>query len=259
MKEKMVYILEENTAYYELKKDKSIQMLKVAICDDGVNVCVEIENMIMRYAKKNRIDVEINVWHAGDGLKKYLAGGNYLDILFLDIELYKMTGIEVGNYIRNQLDNTGMQIIYISGNPTYAQQLFKTQPLDFLVKPILQEQIDEVLERAIKIIQRKKIRFEFQQGKEHYYIPLSDIMYFESSGRKVKVNTQKTKFDFYGKLAEVEKNLDEGFIAIHQSFLVNREYIFRYSYENVELSNGTILPISPTKRKKIREILLKEA
>lgn len=63
----------------------------------------------------------------------------HLDILFLDIELFKMTGIEIGHYIRNELDDMGLQLIYISGQPSYAQQLFKTQPMDFLVKPITQD------------------------------------------------------------------------------------------------------------------------
>lgn len=80
-----------------------------------------------------------------ESLRDYLAAGGCLDILFLDIGLFQMTGIEAGAYIRNQLDHMGLQIVYISGKASYAQQLFRTQPLDFLVKPIGQEQIDEVL------------------------------------------------------------------------------------------------------------------
>lgn len=233
-------------------------MYNIGICDDGENVCTSIENMLIQYAQEKRIQVDTNVWYTGEGLRDHLASGNHLDILFLDIELFKMTGIEVGNYIRNQLDNVGMQIIYISGKASYAQQLFKTQPLDFLVKPISQDQINDVMEMAIRIIKKRNERFEFQQGKDYYYVPMGDIIYLESEGRKVKVVTMKSTFEFYGKLKEVAKRLSEDFIVIHQSYIINREYVFRYTYEMVELVNGTILTISLANRKLVRDKILKE-
>ena len=233
-------------------------MYSVGICDDGENICTSIEDMLMQCAKELNIQLDISVWYTGEGLRDYLEKGNPLDILFLDIELFQMTGIEVGDYIRNQLDDMGMQIIYISGKASYAQQLFKTQPLDFLVKPISQSQVRDVLEMALRVMKRKKERFEFQQGKDYYYVPMRDIVYFGSQGRKVKIVTLKETFEFYGRLREVAQRLPEDFIAIHKSYIVNKEYIFRYTYEMVELVNGTILTISPANRKQIRERILRE-
>lgn len=233
-------------------------MYNIGICDDGENVCTSIENMLLQYAKEKNIQVDTNVWYSGESLRDYLAAGGYLDMLFLDIELFKMTGIEVGSYIRNRLDNMRLQIVYISGKASYAQQLFKTQPLDFLVKPILQEQIDEVMDMALKIIKKRKERFEFQQGKEYYYVPMGDIVYMVSERRKIKVITTKAVFEFYGKLKEAAKRLSEDFIMIHQSYIVNKEYVFRYTYEMVELMDGTILTISPANRKLVRDKLLRE-
>lgn len=233
-------------------------MYIIGICDDGENVCIAIEKMLLQYAKERNIRIDTNVWYSGEGLRDYLEAGNHLDILFLDIELFKMTGIEVGNYIRKQLDDMRMQIVYISGKASYAQQLFKTQPLDFLVKPISQEQMNDIIETAVRLIKRKEERFGFQQGKEHYYVPMGDIVYFGSEGRKIKVVTLKATFEFYGKLKEVAKCLSEDFIVIHQSYIVNREYVFRYTYEMVELVDGTILTISLANRKLVRDRILKE-
>ncbi len=233
-------------------------MYNIGICDDGENICASIENMLLQYAGEQNIQVDINIWYTGEGLRDYLAAGSHLDILFLDIELFKMTGIEVGNYIRKKLDNQGMQIIYISGKPSYAQQLFKTQPMDFLVKPISQDQINDTIETAVRIIKKKKERFEFRQGKQYYYVPMGDIVYFGSEGRKIRVVTLKETFEFYGRLKEVAKKLSEDFIVIHQSYIVNKEYVFRYTYEMVELADGTMLTISPAKRKLVRKRILKE-
>lgn len=233
-------------------------MYNIGICDDGKNVCGSIENMLVQYAQEKKIQVDTEVWYTGETLRDYLASGHHLDILFLDIELVKMTGMEVGSYIRNQLDNMGMQIIYISGKASYAQQLFKTLPLDFLVKPISQRQINDAMDMAIRIIKRKNERFEFQQGKDYYYIPTGDIVYLQSEGRKVKVVSQKTTFEYYGKLKEAAKQLSEDFIMIHKSFIINKEYVFRYTYEMVELVDGTILTISLANRKSVRDKILKE-
>lgn len=233
-------------------------MYKIGICDDGRNTCASIENMLLQYASEKAIPAEVEVWYTGELLRDYLAAGNHLDVLFLDIELLQMTGIEVGHYIRGRLDDMGMQIVYISGKPSYARQLFKTQPLDFLVKPIYREQIYDAMDTALKILGRGKERFGFQRGKEHFYLPMGDIVYLESRGRKIKITTLKASYEFYGRLKETAKALSEDFIVIHQSYIVNRNYVFRYTYETVELTDGTVLTISPANRKAVREQILRE-
>lgn len=232
-------------------------MYDIGICDDGENTCSHIENILLQCATEKKIQIDTFVWFTGEGLKEYLERGNQLDILFLDIELFQMSGIEVGKFIRNQLDDMGMQIVYISGKASYAQQLFKTQPLDFLVKPVTKDQISDVLETASKVLRRKNEKFEFRQGKDYYYVPMGDIVYFVSEGRKVKIITTKETFEFYGRLKETARRLSEDFVTIHKSYIVNKEYIFRYSYEAVELVNGIVLTISPANRKLVREKILR--
>ena len=117
-------------------------MYNIGICDDGKNICSSLEEMILQYAEKINIPVEIKIWYTGEGLCDYLKERQQIDILFLDIELFEMTGIQAGDFIRNRLEDRGMQIIYISGKSSYARELFKTQPMDFLVKPITQQNIN---------------------------------------------------------------------------------------------------------------------
>ena len=233
-------------------------MYNIGICDDGENICTAIENMLLRYAEEKTVQIEVQIWYTGEGLRDYLAQGNHLDILFLDIELFEMTGIEVGSYIRSVLDNMGLQIIYISGKASYALQLFKTQPMDFLVKPILQDHINHAMDTAIKIIKKRNERFEFRQGKDYYYIAMGDIMYFESRAKKIKIVTPHDVYEMYGKLKDIMKGLTDDFIMIHQSYVINKEYVLRYTYEMVELVNGTILTISKINRKQVRERILRD-
>ena len=159
-------------------------MYKVGICDDGANICASLEDTLLRYAMERKVQMEVLVWYTGECLKDYLEQGNHLDILFLDIELLQMTGIEVGSYIRNVLDNVRLQIIYISGKTSYALRLFRTQPVDFLIKPISREQVVCAMDLAVKMIEKRGERFEFRQGRDYYYIAVGDIVYLESRGEK---------------------------------------------------------------------------
>lgn len=233
-------------------------MYRIGICDDGENVCTTLEDMLQRYGSERGLVTEIVIWYSGEGLKNYLGAGNHLDLIFLDIELIRMTGMELGSYIRNDLGNLGLQIVYISGKASYALQLFKTQPLDFLVKPIRQEQVNRVMDMACRILERRNETFTFLLGNDSYFVPYGDILYFESRGRKVKITAAGKEYEFYGTLREIAKRLPMYFIEIHQSFLVNRMYIRRYGYESVEMANGDVLAISRAKRKAVRSRLLEE-
>lgn len=233
-------------------------MYHIGICDDGKNICSSLEEMILGYTKEKGVSAEVKVWYSGESLCDYLKQGGHVDILFLDIELVSLSGIEAGDFIRNRLEERSMQIIYISGRPSYAQELFRTQPMDFLIKPIDRERMEETLSLAIKILGKGADKFEFQCGRDYYYLPYSEIMYFVSDGRKIRVVTSGGEKEFYGKLKDVVKKLPGEFVVIHKSYAVNREYILRYTYESIELMDGTELAISKANRKQVREKILEE-
>lgn len=232
-------------------------MYNIGICDDGKNTCAVLEEMVQLYAQKNKIKMDTKVWYTGEELCQYIEQGGHLDILFLDIELFEVTGIEVGDFIRNKMEDRGMQIVYISGKSSYAQKLFKTQPLDFLVKPITRQQIEDALELGVKLLEKNAQKFEFQNGKDHYYISYGEIIYFESEGRKIKVVTLGAEKEFYGGIRDLEKKLPREFFTIHQSYVINKTHVIRYTYEMVEMDNGTMLSISKAYRKQVRERLLR--
>lgn len=233
-------------------------MYIIGICDDGKNTCTFFEENVLQYAKRNNLSMDIKIWYTGEGVCKYLEQGGHLDILFLDIELIKVTGIEVGLFVRNTMEDRGMQIIYISGKSSYAQSLFKTQPLDFLIKPITKSQIDVVLDLAMKIISRGNNKFMYQYGKDYFYIPYNQIMYFTSDGRRIKIIMAGEERYFCAKLKDVLEKLPADFIWIHHSYVVNKKYIAQYKYDMVKLMDGTEITISKGKRRLVRESILQD-
>ena len=129
--------------------------------------------------------------------------------------------------------------------------------MDFLVKPITKEDLTETIETAITLLRKNGERFEFQQGKEHFFIPQDIILYFESHGRKIRLTTQNETYEFYGKLKEIAHKLSKDFLPIHHSFIISKKHVQRYTYEWIEMENGDLLPISQNMRHKVRDLLLK--
>lgn len=231
------------------------RVLRLAICDDEKALCGDIESKLERVANQLNIQVQTDVWFAGEGIRDYLAKENHIDVIFLDIELMKLTGIDVGNYIRNVKEDIKTQIVYISSKTSYALKLFKTQPFDFLIKPITEEQLYDVMKRLLKVLKTQNYVFEYQNGKEIFHIDYDDIVYFKSDLHKVVIVTMHEEMEFYGKLQDIIAYAPPQFLAIHKSYLINQNYVEKYTYGFVEMKNNNVLNISKSFQKEVREKL----
>lgn len=112
-------------------------MLRIAICDDEITICSHIENIIMEYSKY----FVIKVFYTGEQLVDYIEQGNKFDLIFLDIELNLLNGIQVGKKIRQDMNDYITKIVYISGKNCYDRELFDVQPLNFIPKPIIKKKL----------------------------------------------------------------------------------------------------------------------
>lgn len=227
----------------------------IGICDDEMHTCAELEKVLYECADELGVSLDIGVWYRGETLCKYLKD-EVLDLLFLDIELISTDGIKVGKYIRDILDNSDMMIVYISSKNSYAMSLFKVQPLDFLIKPLDRREICQVLAKAVALNEKKNLFFECSSRGCRYKVYYKDIMYFYSQDKKINIVTKNEKLEFNGKLKNVVQEVPHNFLQIHQSFLVNLDFISKCTYEEIEMQNGTILSISQPYRKKVRDTIM---
>lgn len=232
-------------------------MLRIAICDDEKAICCQLESMLADIGENVNKSVEIEVFFSGEELCRFLFGGHKYDLIFLDIELSQINGVEVGKKIREELNDEITQIVYISGRESYAMDLFEIRPLNFLIKPLNREKIQEVIKTFLRISESNNCVFEYRNGTVGFSILLNEILYFESDGRKVNIALGYTKKSFYGKLSAVEEQLNsKDFIMIHKSYLINYRHVIEYAYDYVRMSNGDALAISQNNRKAVREKLL---
>lgn len=231
-----------------------IFVFHIAICDDEVEICSQIEAIILKYQKLTSHELEIEVFSSGEELYKYLLEDHFFDLIYLDIEMKELNGIQVGRMIRKTMDNYYTNIVYISGKDYYYKELFEVQPMHFLEKPIDAVKIIEDICLAMKLSNKLNKLFIYKKGYNTYKIPVTDILYFESSDREIKIVTTKEVEWFYGKLDEVYSQVAKHcFIQIHRSYLINYAQVKKFKYDEVLMFNSDNLPISQSRRKEVRK------
>lgn len=229
--------------------------LHVAVCDDEVQVGFQLEEYLEKICAELNIAVETDVYYSGESLCEKLVAGECYDLIFLDIEMANINGIQAGTKVRDEYHDETTQIVYISGKPQYALELFDTNPLNFLIKPLGYEDIKKVINRLLKISGLWSDTLTYKVGHDTFRIKLSDIMYFQSIGRKIKIFLKNGEDEMYGSLEElysVHLKKHGYFLFIHKSYIVNYNYVSVFEYKNVILFNKTALPIGQSKRKEIR-------
>ena len=234
-------------------------MIRIAICDDDVALCSQIESYLIKYGKKLVKRLNVEIFYSGESIVKYIKNVDKFDIIFLDIEMGAIDGVKVGEIIRNELKDETVQIIYISANDSYAMKLFETRPLNFLVKPIQQERLETVFVKACELAKEGEEYFTYGANQKTYRQRLKDIIYFESLEKRIRMVVNDKDIFFYARLKYVEAEVSKlGFLSIHKSYIVNPQHIVKYEYDQLTMSNGSILPVSQPKRSELRKILLEQ-
>ena len=174
-----------------------------------------------------------------------------------------VNGISAAELIR-QMEVPAL-FIYVSSHENYAVEMSVTEPFRFVRKPIDERIFHEFFMAAYVRIGERSGYFPFTYNKAVRKIPLNRIYYFESQNRIVHIHTLKngsavsddTENKFYGKMNDVERQLSErngNFIRIHQSYLVNFDYIKSMNFNRVCMSDGTVLQISEDRQKAVRTL-----
>lgn len=229
--------------------------MQIAICDDDPGMTAHIENLLNKICHFKNIDIEISIFFSGEELLSYIHKQHFFfDLIYLDIEMKQMNGVDTAKRLREFDDK--LLLIFISAYDQYCKQLFEVEPFRFLDKPILTEQFNSFFLAAVKKINTSKRMLSFYYQHSFYQLPLNEIIYLESQRRLIIVHSTRGKYQFYNKLNELEKQIENNlcpFFRIHQSFLVNYRFIYKITYQTVELNNHVILPISEGRREKVQK------
>lgn len=230
-------------------------MTRIGICDDELEIIDRLGVLLKQKFDEYNETTEIINYNSSMDLIDDLAEKQYYDLLFLDIKMPEKSGIEIASFLREVCHNDLTQIVFISSESGYAMKLFEARPMDFLLKPINEKQIDKIVKLAIRLIENNRSVFQFKNRDQLIKVKMADIEYFESSMRKIKLVTKNEEYSFYDKLDNVYEQVKEyNFLYVHKSFVVNAAHVKLFSAKHLIMSNGIQIPISRNKRGEIKAL-----
>ena len=221
--------------------------MKVAIIEDNQEALDYYLEYINRYQKEEKVKIELFTYENGaDLLKDY---NKDFHVIFLDIGLPIMNGLEVANKIR-EVDESVL-IVFVTNLPQYAIEGYKVNALDFLLKPVTYSdfQIEmKKIERNLKLKKKNYLVLNLK-GIVHK-IPFLSIIYVEIIHHDIVIHTDSNDYKFRGSLKSIEENLDQQlFSRCNNCYLVNLNYVESIDKNMVILTNNKELLISRNRRK----------
>lgn len=219
--------------------------MKIAVCDDSVEICIGIRNLIWEHDK----EADVSFFSSGESLLSY---DECFDIIFLDILMNSISGIETAKKLREKEEQCGGEkcvIVFITAFRDFMEDAFDVSAFNYITKPVDRDKFFRVLTAAEKEVAArsggKYIMVKCRGVKRKFF--LCDIYYIESNNKKIVLNTKTGKFEIYGKINEYENLLKGSFFRCHRCYLVNLERICAYDMECIEIMGGCRLPLSKQK------------
>ena len=231
-------------------------MLKIAVCDDEKNICDYIEKRVTDYLAKIDEDAEISVFYDSAPLLEACKKSNDFDIIFLDIKMKTINGVDCAKLLRE--NDVNSLIVFVTSSAEYVFSGYEVKAFRYILKTDLVNAFDRIFGECLTELKKNTDKvFPLKTTSVVKNIPLNDILYFESNKRVLIVHTKGEDHSFYGKLDDIEEGLqNDNFIRIHQSFLVNALKIKSVSKTEVTLKNGDILPVSKSRATAVKEAYL---
>jgi Response regulator of the LytR/AlgR family len=225
--------------------------MNIAVCDNEKDSLRIIQNRIKKEFTEHKIQVSIDSYEDGSQLKQTIFSGNHYDVLFLDINMPGIDGIDLAKDIINVASDA--LIIFISFMDNYVYRSFEARPFRFIRKSHFNEEIPSVIHDIIKELeQRSSTGILLETIKDYIQINPYTTVYVECHNKTLDIYTLQKKIQIEYKLSDLEKHLAQyGFIRVHRGYLVNYRYIYRINKNDIILDDNTILPVSRLRRDEI--------
>lgn len=228
-------------------------MIHIAICDDEKYMSDHIRTMVLDFFRGKNMETVIHQFSSGEELLKY---DKQIDILFLDIQLEGIGGMETARKLRRRKFRGFL--IFITVLREMVFQSFEVQAYDYLVKPIQARQFARTMERLLNSMQSvSEANLLIQKGYQSRIISFEDIVFGEVIDRKIYLHLISSEIiDYYDRIEKLEGKLDSRFFRCHRSYLINLKYLKSYKNGVAYMEGGMEIPVSRLRSKEFSGVIL---
>ena len=228
-------------------------MIHIAVCDDEKNMSDQIRAMVSDFFRGKNAETVILQFSCGEELLRY---DKQIDILFLDIQMKGMDGMETARKLRER--NFRGILIFTTVLREMVFQSFEVQAYDYLVKPIDGKTFEKTMERLFVSMQNAgEASLLVRKGYESRIIALGDIVFCEIIDRKIYLNLASSEVvDYYDRIENLESKLDNSFFRCHRSYLINLKYLKSYKNGTACMEGGKDIPVSRLRSREFSSAVL---
>lgn len=225
--------------------------MNILICDDNKDIVVQeefvIEEAMSAIKKHGNIQTFTSAQECLETVKK---NPKAYGVIFLDIEMPYISGLELGKKIKEI--NPIIQVVFVTSFEKYSLSAYEVHPFHYIVKPLRVEKVKEIL---LSIIQYEKnegtdnsLKIRVEINRDIILIPAKSIQFIEKEKNICNIITESREYQAYTSLNDLEEQIAKLNIKelyrCHQSFVVNLKYVQKYEGSKFVLENGNIIPIS---------------
>lgn len=225
-------------------------MLRIGICDDEQAARFSLRCAVERCLERMDVPSTIYEFSCAERILSWLAKHPaQLDLLFLDIEMQGINGMQAAQKIRENDD--ALSLVFVTGYADYVFDGYTVGAIDYLTKPPDADRLALVLNRVQALVHKREPKtFTIQNTEGLFRIPYSHILYFMSDRRQVILVSKQSRIPFYAKLDEIERQFDSGFVRLHRRFLVRVQAIERMVGDVVTIGAEN-LPVSRSHKQSV--------
>ena len=225
--------------------------MRIAVCDDDETAVSFLRELIESYPKQK---LSADGYSSGEDL---LRTGNIYDLIFLDIDMKGIDGIETARRIR--IHDRKVKIVYVTSYKEYAGKAFSVHAFGYLLKPVKQEKIWKQIEDALlwqeeEAPEVKQVEFTAVEGLVR--LPVDMIYYFEYQNRRIYMKAKDTTYEMRGRISDIAGRMEEyGFSVPQKSFVVTLYHVKNIKGYEILMMNGEWIPLSQKQAVQFKEKL----
>lgn len=234
---------------------KLIRMYNIAICDDEIKTLENIATKIKSEFSSLKLEGNYFICNYPEQVVDLLEKEK-IDVLFLDIDMPKISGMDIGQYILNK--DIDILLIFVTSHDALVYESFKYHPFGFIRKSHIEDEISQVVSSISKKLEDKKDSLFIKVNNEVVKINLNEILYFEGESNYVNLYTKTGNYKFRETLGNLEKKLvNKGFLRVHKGYLISEKEVFLIKAKEVKLFDETLIPIGRSYSETVKKELMK--